>query len=205
MRPKRYLTFGKNGTLNNQKLRNKNYELAIQFNLTKLMKILFNPDDGSTGGGSSTADEKVTLTKAEHEKLVKDSNEFIRLKNANVKTESRIKELEGSVKTLADEKENIKQKFTALEQGVKQQYYEQLSDEHKKIAELIPTIEGLRDYVSLNAAKPPAGSDSARPGSGGAELTAKWDELSYNEKEDLRKKRPELWKKLYREKFGFNN
>lgn len=30
----------------------------------------------------------------------------------------------------------------------------------------------------------------------------KWDSLSYNEKEDLRKKRPELWKKLYREKFG---
>ena len=73
------------------------------------------------------------------------------------------------------------------------------------IAELIPTIEGLREYVTLNVAKPPAGSDSARPGSGGAELTAKWDELSYNEKEDLRKKRPELWKKLYREKFGFNN
>lgn len=172
------------------------------------MKILFNSDDASSsGGGSTPADDKenVTLTKAEHEKLVKDSNEFIRLKNANVKTESRIKELEGSVKTLADEKENITQKFTALEQGVKQQYYDKLSDEHKKIAELIPTIEGLRDYVSLNAAKPPAGSDSARPGSGGAELTAKWDELSYNEKEELRKKRPELWKKLYREKFGFNN
>ena len=171
------------------------------------MKILFNPDDGSTGGGgSSPPEEKVTLTKAEHEKLLKNSNDFFRLKNANVKTENRIKELEGSVKSLTDEKENVIQKFTALEQGVKQQYYEQLSDEHKKIAELIPTIEGLRDYVSLNAAKPPAGSDSARPGSGGgAELTAKWDELSYNEKEDLRKKRPELWKKLYREKFGFNN
>lgn len=170
------------------------------------MKILFNPDDGSTaGGGSSPPEEKVTLTKAEHEKLVKNSNEFFRLKNANVKTENRIKELEGTVKSLTDEKESVTQKFTALEQGVKQQYYEQLTDEHKKIAELIPTIEGLRDYVNLNAVKPLAGSDSARPGTGGAELTAKWDELSYNEKEDLRKKRPELWKKLYREKFGFNN
>lgn len=172
------------------------------------MKIQFNSEDGSSGGGgSSPADEKekVSLTKAEHEKLVKNSNEYFKLKNASVKTESRIKELEGSVKSLTDEKESITQKFTALEQGVKQQYYEQLTDEHKKIAELIPTMEGLRDYVSLNAAKPPAGSDSARPGSGGAELSAKWDELSYNEKEDLRKKRPELWKKLYREKFGFNN
>lgn len=169
------------------------------------MKILFNSDDASTGGGGSHAEEKVTLTKAEHEKLVKNSNEFIKLKNASAKTENKIKELEGSVKSLTDEKDSVTQKFTALEQGIKQQYYEQLPDEHKKIAELIPTIEGLRDYVTLNAAKPPAGSDAARPGTGSAELTAKWDELSYNEKEDLRKKRPELWKKLYREKFGFNN
>lgn len=172
------------------------------------MKILFNSDDGSTGGGGSSPAEdndNITITKAEHEKLIKNSNEFFRLKNASLKTESKIKELEGSVKSLTDEKESVTQKFTALEQGVKQQFYEQLSEEHKKIAELIPTIEGLRDYVGLNSAKPPAGSDSARPGTGGAELTAKWDELSHNEKEDLRKKRPELWKKLYREKFGFNN
>ena len=97
------------------------------------MKILFNSDDASSsGGGSTPADdkEKVTLTKAEHEKLVKNSNEFFKLKNANVKTENRIKELEGSVKSLTDEKENITEKFTALEQGVKQQYYEQLPDEH---------------------------------------------------------------------------
>ena len=36
-------------------------------------------------------------------------------------------------------------------------------------------------------------------------FTGKWDELTYNEKEELRKRRPELWKKLYREKFGFND
>jgi NTP pyrophosphatase (non-canonical NTP hydrolase) len=29
-----------------------------------------------------------------------------------------------------------------------------------------------------------------------------WDQLSYNEKEELRKKRPETWRKLYNEKFG---
>lgn len=29
-----------------------------------------------------------------------------------------------------------------------------------------------------------------------------WDNLSYNEKEELRKKRPETWCKLYKEKFG---
>jgi NTP pyrophosphatase (non-canonical NTP hydrolase) len=30
----------------------------------------------------------------------------------------------------------------------------------------------------------------------------KWDNLTYLEKEDLRLKRPELWRTLYREKFG---
>lgn len=29
-----------------------------------------------------------------------------------------------------------------------------------------------------------------------------WDDLSNNEKEDLRKKNPELWRKLYRQKYG---
>ena len=170
------------------------------------MEILFNTDGSSSGAGSSAGEESVTLTKAEHEKLKNDSDELVKLKEKGSSTETeKIKELEISVNTLRTEKESISKRYNELETGIKQQYYEQLSDEHKKIAELIPTIEGLRDYVTLNAAKPPAGSDSARPGSGGAELTAKWDELSYNEKEDLRKKRPELWKKLYREKFGFNN
>lgn len=31
-----------------------------------------------------------------------------------------------------------------------------------------------------------------------------WDDLTYDEKEALRKKRPELWRKLYKEKFGFS-
>lgn len=107
--------------------------------------------------------------------------------------------------TLRTEKESISKRYNELETGIKQQYYEQLSDEHKKIAQLIPSVEGLAEYVKLNTQKPPAGSDSARPGAGYSEAnTAKWDELNYNEKEELRKKRPELWRKLYREKFGSN-
>lgn len=35
-------------------------------------------------------------------------------------------------------------------------------------------------------------------------VNTKWDELSYDEKENLRVKRPALWKKLYREKYGTN-
>lgn len=170
------------------------------------MEILFNTDGSSSGGGSSAGEESVTLTKAEHEKLKNDSDELVKLKEKGSSTETeKIKELEISVNTLRTEKESISKRYNELETGIKQQYYEQLSDEHKKIAQLIPSVEGLAEYVKLNTQKPPAGSDSARPGAGYSEAnTAKWDELNYNEKEELRKKRPELWRKLYREKFGSN-
>lgn len=170
------------------------------------MEILFNTDGSSSGAGSSAGEESVTLTKAEHEKLKNDSAELVKLKEKGSSTETeKIKELEISVNTLRTEKESISKRYNELETGIKQQYYEQLSDEHKKIAQLIPSVEGLAEYVKLNTQKPPAGSDSARPGAGYSEAnTAKWDELNYNEKEELRKKRPELWRKLYREKFGSN-
>ena len=170
------------------------------------IEILFNLDDSSTGGGSSQNQETVTLTKAEHEKLVSQSNELVKLKESGPAAGSaRIKELEISVNSLQSEKESITKRYNELETGIKQQYYEQLSDEHKKVAQLIPTVEGLAEYVKLNTQKAPTGSDSARPGAGFSDsFNSKWDELSYNEKEDLRKKRPELWRKLYREKFGSN-
>jgi hypothetical protein len=171
----------------------------------KTIEILFNSDGGTTGGGT---DETITITKAEHEKFVNESAELVKLKenkNNSAENQARIKELEISVNSLQSEKESITKKYNELEGGIKQQYYDQLSDEHKKIAQLIPTVEGLAEYVKLNAQKTPAGSDSTRPGAGISDyFNSKWDELNYNEKEELRKKRPELWRKLYREKFGSN-
>ncbi len=173
----------------------------------KKMKILFNTDAGTGAGGSSGTEETITLPKAEHEKLVNESGELGKMKESSNKSQkensAKISELENSLKTLKSENESISQKYNELEGGIKQQYYEQLSEEHKKIAQLIPTVEGIAEYVKLNTQKPPAGSDSARPGAGTSDnFNAKWDELSYTEKEDLRKKRPALWRKLYREKFG---
>lgn len=174
----------------------------------KKMKILFNTDGGSSSaGGSSGTEETISIPKAEHEKLVSESGELAKLKDSSGKFQkensAKVKELENSLNTLKGENESITQKYNELEGGIKQNYYEQLSDEHKKIAKLIPTVEGIAEYVKLNTQKPPAGSDSARPGAGTSDnFNAKWDELSYTEKEDLRKKRPELWRKLYREKFG---
>ncbi len=170
------------------------------------MEILFNTDGSSSSGGSSANEERITLTKAEHEKLQNDSAELVKIKEKGNSAETeKIRELESSVNSLRTEKESITKRYNELETGIKQQYYEQLSDDHKKIAQLIPTVEGLAEYVKLNTQKAPAGSDTARPGAGYSEAnTAKWDELNYNEKEELRKKRPELWRKLYREKFGTN-
>lgn len=172
----------------------------------KTIEILFNSDGSSSGGGSSSSDETITLTKSEHEKLMNESIELVKLKeNTSAGNPTRIKELEISVNSLQSEKESITKKYNELESGIKQQYYEQLSDEHKKIAQLIPTVEGIAEYVKLNTQQAPAGSDSARPGAGFSEnFNSKWDELNYNEKEDLRKKRPEQWRKLYRDKFGSN-
>ncbi|MEO8514514.1 MAG: hypothetical protein ABI543_13215, partial [Ignavibacteria bacterium] len=154
----------------------------------------------------SAGEETVTLNKSEHEKLLNESAELVKFKeNNSTETPARIKELEISVNSLHSEKESITKKYNELESGIKQQYYEQLSDEHRKIALLIPTVDGLREYVKLNSQKAPAGSDSARPGAGFSDsINSKWDELNYNEKEELRKKRPEHWRKLYREKFGSN-
>lgn len=172
----------------------------------KTIEISFNSEGSSPGGGSSASDETVTLTKSEHEKLVNESAELVKLKeNTSNHNSTRIKELEISVNSLQSEKESITKKYNELESGIKQQYYEQLNDEHKKIAQLIPTVEGIAEYVKLNTQKAPAGSDSARPGAGFSDnFNSKWDELNYNEKEELRKKRPEQWRKLYRDKFGSN-
>lgn len=175
----------------------------------KTIEILFNSDGGSPGGGNSGSEGTITLSKAEHENLVNESAELTKLKeNKNSSSNEntvKIKELESSVNSLKLEKESITKKYNELETGIKQQYYEQLSDEHKKIAQLIPTVEGIAEYVKLNTQKAPAGSDSARPGAGFSDnFNSKWDELNYNEKEELRRKRPEQWRKLYREKFGSN-
>ena len=57
----------------------------------------------------------------------------------------------------------------------------------EKFIELLKkvSLQGLYDAISEDKKKP-----------------LKWDSLSYNQKEEMRKRQPELWRKLYREKFG---
>ena len=35
-------------------------------------------------------------------------------------------------------------------------------------------------------------------------LVTIWDDLTFNEKEELKTKQPDVWTRLYREKYGFN-
>lgn len=165
--------------------------------------ISFNPDEPGGGGGSA----QVTISAEEHKTLLDNSaklNAAVQEKKmAEEELSAKVKLLEEENETLKKGKETAESSLAGLELTVKNEYLERLSEDHRKIAALIPSIEGLAKYVKLNEAKPPAGADTTRPGSGGRDMPgAKWDDLGYDEKEDLRVKRPALWKKLYREKFG---
>jgi hypothetical protein len=167
--------------------------------------ISFNLDQDTGSGGA----KQVTLSGEEHTKLVERSAKLDEItaekSKLNEEHNKKVKQLEENIQLLTGEKEKAVKDFGELMQKVKTEYLEKLSDEHKKIAELIPTIEGIAEYVKLNEKKQPAGTDTARPGAGSRDLSGtKWDDLNYEEKEDLRSKRPSLWKKLYREKFGSN-
>jgi hypothetical protein len=157
-----------------------------------------------TGGGSGSGEENVTMKKSDLAKLESDAskaNEFLKQSEEKGK---KITELKQALDNLEAQKEEYRTRFEGLESSVRAEYLDKLPEEHRSIAALIPTIAGLAEYVKLNN-RNPAGSDSARPGNSGKEFpNAKWDELSYNEKEEIRKKRPELWKKIYRDKFGHN-
>lgn len=180
-----------------------------------------NPTGAGGGSGSNGGDQTVTISKSEHIKLTErvsfleaeskkafkerddaKSELKTRLEDETNKTQ-KITELEQALSKLETEKDTYKASFEGLEGSVRKSYLEQLSDEHKNIAGLIPTVEGLAEYVKLNRAGAPAGTDSGKPGSGHKDYTsAKWDDLNHEEKEEVRTKRPDLWRKLYKDKFG---
>lgn len=187
---------------------------------------------GAGGGSNTGGDQTVTIAKSEHIKLTErvtfleaESKKAFKERDdakAELKTSleeetnktsenlrlaeekaQKITELEQALSKLETEKQDYKASFEGLEGSVRKSYLEQLSDEHKNIAGLIPTIEGLAEYVKLNRAGAPAGTDSGKPGSGHKDYTSsKWDDLNHEEKEEIRTKRPDLWRKLYKDKFG---
>lgn len=160
--------------------------------------------DGADGSGSGGNKEIVTVAISEYNTLRAEAARTAELLKQSEENGKKITELEQALDNLEAQKEDYKARFEGLEGSVRADYLEKLPEEHRPIAKLITTVEGLAEYVKLNSQKP-AGSDSAKPGFTGKEfLNAKWDELSYNEKEEIRKKRPEFWRKIYKEKFGHN-
>ena len=171
--------------------------------------ILFNADDGTGSGGGADLSGNITITKKEHagltgkiESLEKESSKSKLLEEENSK---KLGELQAEIRNISTQRDDLKNKYGSLHDNVKKSYLNQLTEEHRNIAGQLPTIEGLAEYVKLNSKQPPAGADSGKPGSGFKDYSAvKWDDMSYDEKEDVRKKRPEMWKKLYKDKFGRN-
>ncbi len=199
------------------------------------MKILFTDDGGAgaggAGGGGGAADQggaqgsqAKTYSENEFNELktqrdnlkselgtVKSRLQAIEEKDKEAKDllpakEQKIKELEQTVETLSGKLTDTETKLTELDKTARKVYLDQLSDEHKKIAKLIPTVEGLAEYAKLNATTPAAGQDAGRSGGTSAVdySNMKWDDLSFDQKEEMRTKQPELWKKAYKEKYGTN-
>lgn len=119
--------------------------------------------------------------------------------------EQRISQLETQLAEIQTAKEAEEQKRIALETSVKDSYLKQLPENHRGIASLIPTIEGIAEYVKLNGTPPPPPSDNGKVGTGNIETTGKkWDDFNDTELADLRKANFKEYSRLYRENYGLN-
>lgn len=203
--------------------------------LSKFMQILFTDEGGAgtggAGGGSGASDQggaqgsqPKTYSENEFNELktqrdnlkselgtLKSRLQAIEDKDKEAKDllpakEAEITRLNSELDTVTKKLTETETKYTELDKNVKKTYLDQLSDEHKKVAKLIPTFEGLVDYVKLNGTQQAAGQDAGK--SGGAPnkdySNSKWNDLSFDEKAVLKDKQPEVWKRMYREHFGFN-
>lgn len=143
---------------------------------------------------------------AEAEKLKKEKSETgLADKELAEARGKRITELENSLAETTKTVNEIKTEKKALEDSVRKSYIDQLPEEHKGIANLIPTVEGLAEYVKVNAAGPKAGQDAGKPGGGTVDTTnKKWKDLSQKDLDTLYSTKPEEWRKLYKEHYGTN-
>lgn len=204
--------------------------------LLRSMRILFSDEGGAgsggndggggagAGGGAQGGDNSKTYSEKEFNELktqrdnlksemgtLKQRLQTIEEKDKEAKDllpgkEAEITRLKSELDTVNSKLTDTENKYSELDKTVRKNYLEQLSDEHKKVAKHITSIEGLVEYVKLNAVPPPAGQDAGKAGGAGVKdhSNSKWDDLTFSEKEELKEKQPEVWKRLYREKYGFN-
>lgn len=116
--------------------------------------------------------------------------------------ENKIAELEKTLTEITEAKTAEETKRKDLEASIRKTYLEQLPEEHRAIASLIPTIDGLVGYTKLNAVKAPP-SDSGKTGTGNVDTTGKkWNDLNEVELAELRKSNFREYAKLYKEEYG---
>lgn len=200
-------------------------------NYLRGIRFLLTDDPGAGGGGGGAETDTVESLKAKlaeaNDKLIKETNikedvikqrdklkaDIRAAEDADAIEAGRIKELYEKTKAEKDkisaeleEAKTYKEKLLDMEKTTRQELIDQLPEEHKAIASLIPAIDGLRNYVKLNAAKPPAGSDPGRPGGKGKVdySNTKWDDLTFDDKADLEKNDKVTYARLYKEKYGIN-
>lgn len=119
--------------------------------------------------------------------------------------ETEINNLKNQLTEITTAKEAEEKKRVDLETSVKKTYIEQLPKEHQAIASLIPTIEGIAEYVKLNGVTPPPAGDKGKPGTGTVDTTGKkWEDFSDTELADLRKANFREYSRLYREVYNIN-
>lgn len=105
------------------------------------------------------------------------------------------------LKTEVETANTYKEKFELLDKNIRAEALKQLTDEHKKIAEFLPT-DKLQEYVKLNG-KDKSGMDTGTNGRGTIDVTGKkWSDFNSTELELLRKDNVTGYKRLYREHFN---
>lgn len=167
------------------------------------------PGGGGTPAPTPTPTPTPTPETVSKDDYIKLQQELDAIKAKNAEAEKKANESKGKYKELYEaeqskvkELEDFKTKYETLETEQRTELLGQLSDEHKEIAKDLP-ISNLRSYVKLNN-KDIVGVDNGKGASGNISIgNKKYDDFSMEERGKLAEKQPSDYKRIYKEKFGF--
>jgi len=101
----------------------------------------------------------------------------------------------------------FKEKYEKVETDRRNELLEQLpegNEELKKIAEKIPSLENLKEFVDVSLKQfGKKNVDGGRGGKGRIDVDGrKWNDLSFTERSELQKSNPAAYEKLYNERYS---
>lgn len=158
--------------------------------------------------------ERINYLESEFKSVIKQRDE-LKKKFSKIETDEAVKrgefekvinekskELE-SLQTEIEQTKVYKEKFEKLENEIRIDLLSQLSEEHKKIAKMLP-VETLREYVKINSSNK-LSMDTGTNGRGSKDYSQVKDltELTAAELEDMRKSQPNVYARLYKAKYPF--